>query len=873
MANDVKFQIGAEDTGVAATMAQVEETIVAGVEQIKASIGGISDAFAKVNAAFLAITAIMAGGEAFKEVISSTVNMTVDAQKLGRQLGISATDASVLNVALASVFVTQDQYSAAANKVTQTLKKNEAAFQDLGVATRDSGGHLVSTQEIIQSTTDRLLEFKEGTDRNVEGVKIFGRQWGEIAPILRLTSQAIEDARIKSDALGLTIGQENVEATKNYRTAMNDVHEVIKAVEKVIGEAILPVLTSLGHWFGEVGPQIVQAFRAAMAALTVVCQALWGALKAVWDVIVALVSPFTDAIGKMFGGESLSGMQLFVNALKVIEIACIGVRVAFQLAAEFIIGTIEHLNVVIQQWAALTKAALSLDWEGVKAAWKKGGDTIEADSEARFQKLVDIANKAGEDIQNAVLGDPTKKAPITPTKISTDGETSDGGDAKQKNQMLALEERLAAFKANFAEQLALQGNFQEFSKSMDRDYWQAVLNTTKLSVADQLSIKKKIAADTEAIAKAGYEGELADLKAQESQYKGNLEAKLQLAVQYAAKIAAAEGGDSAKAKQAEGQVLAIQRELAAQQIAIAKATRAELDKVDLAAIDTAQKIDQAEVAEGMKTNAQLLADERSFEQQRYQIKLEGLQRDFAAEAANPDRSPAKLAAINAQILSMQTQHEQQMTAISLKSAKEQDKYWTDLFSSMNSGFTSTISGFLKGTASIGATIKGLFQDIGNAIADTLAKMLSNWITTQIQQAIMGKVSALANITAAAALAGANAYASTAAIPVVGPELAPAAAATAYTGAMSFAAAASASGGYDIPAGVNPIVQAHAQEMVLPSNISDGFRNIIAGLSAGGGSGASKPSGPIQIMLHPDFMNTTMRDFLAGELARSLATGR
>jgi hypothetical protein len=49
--------------------------------------------------------------------------------------------------------------------------------------------------------------------------------------------------------------------------------------------------------------------------------------------------------------------------------------------------------------------------------------------------------------------------------------------------------------------------------------------------------------------KAAYQSELADIKAQESQYKNNLEAKLALAQQYAANIAQAEGADSSKAKQ------------------------------------------------------------------------------------------------------------------------------------------------------------------------------------------------------------------------------------------------------------------------------------------------------------------------------------
>ena len=45
---------------------------------------------------------------------------------------------------------------------------------------------------------------------------------------------------------------------------------------------------------------------------------------------------------------------------------------------------------------------------------------------------------------------------------------------------------------------------------------------------------------------------------------------------------------------------------------------------------------------------------------------------------------------------------------------------------------------------------------------------------------------------------------------------------------------SASGGYDIPAGVNPMTQLHAEEMVLPAHIANPLRESIAG----GGNGGS-----------------------------------
>lgn len=53
---------------------------------------------------------------------------------------------------------------------------------------------------------------------------------------------------------------------------------------------------------------------------------------------------------------------------------------------------------------------------------------------------------------------------------------------------------------------------------------------------------------------------------------------------------------------------------------------------------------------------------------------------------------------------------------------------------------------------------------------------------------------------------------------------------------------SAAGGFDIPAGMNPVTQLHAQEMVLPKE----YAEVIRGMAGGGGGGAAGPAQPIII---------------------------
>lgn len=185
-------------------------------------------------------------------------------------------------------------------------------------------------------------------------------------------------------------------------------------------------------------------------------------------------------------------------------------------------------------------------------------------------------------------------------------------------------------------------------------------------------------------------------------------------------------------------------------------------------------------------------------------------------------------------LQLEQKHAADVQKLNNKLILEERKDWTSFFSSLQSGFASTISGFLSGTASLGQSIRGLFSDISSAVIGEIAKMAAEWAVMQLKTLILGKATAISQITANAGIAATAAMASVAAIPFYGWAMAPGVGAATFAEAATYNASASAAGGYDIPSGVNPVTQLHAREMVLPEKIADRFRSG----SGGGGGGTT-----------------------------------
>lgn len=124
-----------------------------------------------------------------------------------------------------------------------------------------------------------------------------------------------------------------------------------------------------------------------------------------------------------------------------------------------------------------------------------------------------------------------------------------------------------------------------------------------------------------------------------------------------------------------------------------------------------------------------------------------------------------------------------------------------------------------------ATSTGIFARIGLKIMETLKSiMLSAW----------------------EAMAGA--WAALSAIPIVGPALGVAAGIAAFAGVSAIVGkVASARGGYDIPAGVNPMTQLHEEEMVLPKQHANTIRALGRQMTNGGMSDQPAYDGDMTMM--------------------------
>ncbi|MEO8804638.1 MAG: hypothetical protein ABI433_01035 [Burkholderiaceae bacterium] len=804
----VEYEITADGSGFVQTMEKVAAASTGAAATVKSQFNGVGEAFDKVQKQLLLITSIVAGGAFFKEAIGASNKLTGEVLTLSRRLGITAEEASTLNTALGDIYTDSDTYIGAFDKFAKQIKKNEQGLQDMGLQTRDANGDLRDSNQLFNEAVQEVGKYKPGLDQTTAAMSLFGKSVDDVMKLQKLNNTVLEEAKAKNLALGLTISRENVEATKKYKAAMNDVGDVLMAVQKAVGDAVMPVFTELAEYFASAGPYVVSVFKGALTGLLLVFRTVQVAIKSFSAFVFETINLIIDQVGNL--SDLLAAV--FRGDFK-------GASDSFKRMTQRPIEAVQ--NVVNASKTAFREAQESFSSD-VSRVWDKGTSVG--------------APKGG-----------TKRM----------GEM--GGGGADKSQMSEWDAKLSEQKLAIAEAARADGTFREMSKAQEREYWQAILSTIDRNSSDGLSIRKKIAEEGLAIDKQAFEARIETLKTEREDLEKNYAGRITLATTAFNEIVGKYGQESKEAQKAYGEILAERRKLNEQQRVLDSMAAESRRNLQMSGIELERVQVQESMALGTMSKQDGLEKERQFEVQMFGIRMAALNERKAL--VDPEKDPIALAQINAQVEMLEGQHQLRLAQVRSQAVLENNRYQTQFFSGMQASLETLLNRMLTGTLKMKDIFRSLFVSIGQTLAQTAAKMAADWLIAQIKMRIASKQTTLAELNNSAVAAAGAAYNAIVGIPYVGPFLAPAAAAVAYAGVMAFGATASAEGGYDIPASVNPIVQTHAREMILPAKHADVIRNLADGDGMPGGNGQPPQYVLPRGMSARDFYVTTAGDMV------------
>lgn len=352
------------------------------------------------------------------------------------------------------------------------------------------------------------------------------------------------------------------------------------------------------------------------------------------------------------------------------------------------------------------------------------------------------------------------------------------------------------------------------------------------------------------------------------------------AAYWRAKLATVDAGSKTGLKLRE-KILTLEDQLSKQSTEAKINQVAAWEKLDKHKLDMENDAADQALAAGRISQLERLDLEIEFENRRYQIAYDALQERIALAQQDPTYSQDAIDKLKQQMAELGQGHEREQGKNKGKREQQRRKdapsfsemledggknVWQTAQDQMGQAF----SAMLSRTQTFSQAMTGFFKSTGQAfIQEMVTKPLMGMMQRMVQESAIyksifgvkqsmeqaGAAETVATKTAeTSAVVGANATqaasgaaASLAAIPITGPALADAAMGAMFALVMGLVGGGggsktsttttripSAAGGWDIPAGINPLTQLHENEMVLPAEHAQTIREM-AGQSGGDNS--------------------------------------
>lgn len=439
MANEgVNVPIDGNPTGFRRAMQEVIQSSKDSAKGIENAFAPLEKVFSGVQGKIAAIGAVLAGGAAFRDMINTTAKFGEESIKLGRALGISATEASLLKEALDANESSQEEFIGTAQKLAKQVRNNEEEINKMGLATRDAHGKLRPLNELMLDSISVLNGYKQGTDRAIAAQVLYGKGFELTSNLVNINKKSVAELADLQRELGAVVGAENVTAWQAFDDAGDKANLTLKAMKIAIGNALLPALTDMGNWFTSIGPAAVTAIKGAFGGLVATFHLVTTGVTVLWETINAMVVTVAEPIRAL--GVSIS-------------------------------------------------KALSGDWSGAASEIRNIGSVISGAWGKAFDEMAIKAQTTRDKIWNLFAAGSDAAAPGTGGKSAAGlVKKEDKKDKAGPDSYMPTYEAALAEKKNQFEQ---ENVLRQFSKQQELAYWRELTENYQVTAKDKLAIAKR----------------------------------------------------------------------------------------------------------------------------------------------------------------------------------------------------------------------------------------------------------------------------------------------------------------------------------------------------------------------------------------------
>lgn len=288
----------------------VADQVAAGAQKLAGKTRGLSTA-AQAGLAGIA-------GLGYKAITSAD-----DLNTLSKQSGISTRDLQKLQYAADLIDVDPDNVIGGLTKMkknmTSTSKDTVAAWDRIGVSTRDANGELRNSTDVFYETLEGLSKISNETERDALAMQLFGKSADQLAGIVDDGGKAFRELGDQAEELGYVLDQETLDSLNSVNDKLDELKMKASGTLAVSGakavEALAPVIdkvvgsvSSVLEAIGRMSPEQIQLIIGVLAALAAISP-IAGAIANIAGA-VANVNEALPVLKKLLGDVNFSALGI-----------------------------------------------------------------------------------------------------------------------------------------------------------------------------------------------------------------------------------------------------------------------------------------------------------------------------------------------------------------------------------------------------------------------------------------------------------------------------------------------------------------------------------------------------------------------------------
>ena len=210
----------------------------------------VSDWKTQLTAVSVALFAIAKSTANYgEELLKTSQKVGINVQALaGLQHAANLADLSDQQLAQGLKFLSVNMVEA-----SRQTGDGERLFRQLGISATDATGKLRPTEAVLLDVAEAFSKSSDGAGKSEAAVKLFGKAGLDLIPFLNQGKTGIRELMVEAERLGLVFSQQDAEAANRFNDALKTLAAQARGMTFAVGNELIPVMTELLRVMGELG--------------------------------------------------------------------------------------------------------------------------------------------------------------------------------------------------------------------------------------------------------------------------------------------------------------------------------------------------------------------------------------------------------------------------------------------------------------------------------------------------------------------------------------------------------------------------------------------------------------------------------------------